>query len=156
MLHSFKSNFFYRLQLYIKHLRCILPRLITTMQVNLSGEKNVGDKNVKVSVPVVFFMEDNTHFAYIPSFDITGYGNNNQEALDSVTVVLDEFLRYTINKNTFVLELKRLGWKVRSRKKPMIAPQMSELINTSEQLREIVNNKHYTTSDFQVNVPAFA
>ena len=125
-------------------------------ELHLSGEKNFGGKSVKLNLPVIFFKEENMHFAYIPSFDITGYGVNDKSALESLTVTLDEFLRYTINKNTFLLELKRLGWKIKSKKKPMVAPQMSDLINSSEQLREIVNFKHYTTSDFQVNVPAFA
>ena len=125
-------------------------------ELHLSGEKNFGGKPVKLNLPVIFFKEENMHFAYIPSFDITGYGVNDKSALESLTVTLDEFLRYTINKNTFLLELKRLGWKIKSKKKPMVAPQMSDLINSSEQLREIVNFKHYTTSDFQVNVPAFA
>ena len=126
------------------------------MQANLSGEKNIGSKNIKVNVQVIFFKEDKTHFAYIPSFDLTGYGKTDKSAMDSLTVTLDEFLRYTTNKNTLLLELKRLGWKIRSRKKPMVAPQMSDLINTSEQLREIVNYKNFTTSEFPVNVPAFA
>lgn len=125
-------------------------------QGNLSGEKKFGDKSVKLDVTVLLFEEDNLHFAYLPPFDLTGYGNNESEALQSLTIVLDEFLRYTLNKNTFLLELKRLGWKIRSKAKPMVAPQMSDLINTNEQLRDIVNSKKYTTSNYQVNVPAFA
>ena len=125
-------------------------------EANIAGEKNYGKKNVKLNVPVVFFTEDDIFYAYVPSFDLTGYGTSEDEAKKSLSVTLDEFLRYTINKNTFLLELKRLGWKIKSKKKPMVAPQMSDLINTSEQLREIVNYKNYTTADFQVTVPAFA
>jgi hypothetical protein len=125
-------------------------------QANLSGEKNFSGKSVKINVPVILFNEDGIYYAFIPSFDLTGYGRSQDEASESLAVVLDEFLRYTLNKNTFLLELKRLGWKIKSRKKPMVAPQMSDLINTSEQLKEIVNYKKYTTSDLQVNMPAFA
>lgn len=92
----------------------------------------------------------------MPSFDLTGYGNTEDEAKESLTVVLDEFLRYTLNKNTLFIEMQRLGWKIKSKKKPMYAPQMSDLINTNEQLKDIVNSKQYTTSNYQVNVPAFA
>ena len=140
---------FYQIALYIAY-------LIIMQELQLSGEKHFGGKTVKLNLPVIFFHEENIHYAYIPSFELTGYGLSDDLALESLTVTLDEFLRYTINKNTFLLELKRLGWKIKSKKKPMVAPQMSDLINTSEQLREIVNYKHYTTSDFQVNVPAFA
>ncbi len=122
----------------------------------LSEEKNIGNKTIRLQVPVVLFTENNIHYAYMPSMDLIGYGNNEKEAQDSLGVVFDEFIRYTINKNTFLLELKRLGWKIKSKKEPMQAPQMSDLINTNEQLRDIVNSRQYTTSSYQVNIPAFA
>lgn len=125
-------------------------------EANLSGEKKFGTKSIKVSLQVLFFEEDNIHYAYMPSFDLTGYGNTEDEAKESLTIVLDEFLRYTLNKNTLFIEMQRLGWKIKSKKKPMYAPQMSDLINTNDQLKDIVNSKQYTTSNYQVNVPAFA
>ncbi len=106
-------------------------------QANLSGEKNFSGKSIKINLPVILFNEDGIYYAFIPSFDLTGYGRTQDEANESLTVVLDEFLRYTINKNTFLLELKRLGWKITSKKKPMVAPQMSDLINTSEQWKKL-------------------
>ncbi|MEO5991344.1 MAG: hypothetical protein ABIP68_06875 [Ferruginibacter sp.] len=125
-------------------------------QGNLKGEKKFGSKSVKVDLQVLFFEEDNIQFVYMPSFDLTGYGNTKEEAKESLTVVLDEFLRYTLNKNTLFLEMERLGWKVKSKSKPMFAPQMSELINSNEQLKDIINSKEYSTSNYQVNVPVFA
>lgn len=125
-------------------------------QANLSGEKDFGNRRVSINTQVFLFEEDNVYFAYNPALDLTGYGNDANEALGSLTVVLDEFLRYTLNKNTFFLELQRLGWKIKSKKKQMSAPQMSDMINTNDQLKDIVNSKQYTTSNFLVNVPAFA
>lgn len=125
-------------------------------QGNLIGEKQFGTKSVKVDLQVLFFEEDNIHYAYMPSFDLTGYGNTDEEAKKSLAVVLDEFLRYTLNKNTLFIEMQRLGWKIKNKKKPMHAPQMSDLINSNDQLKDIVNSKQYTTSNYQVNIPAFA
>ncbi len=125
-------------------------------EANLSGEKKFGTKFIKVSLQVLFFEEDEIRYAYMPSFDLTGYGNTEDEAKESLTVVLDEFLRYTLNKNTLFIEMQRLGWKIKSKKRPMLAPQMSDLINTNEQLKDIVNSKQYTTLNYQVNLPAFA
>jgi len=125
-------------------------------QGNLKGEKKIGTKSVKVDLQVLFFEEDNIQYAYMPSFDLTGYGNTAAEAKESLTIVLDEFLRYTLNKNTLFLEMQRLGWKIKSKTKPMYAPQMSDLINTNEQLKDIVNSKQYSTSNYQVKIPAFA
>ena len=139
-------------------MRCILRKYLhlTMQQGNLQGEKKFGSKSVKVSLQILFFKEDSIHYAYMPSFDLTGYGKTEDEAKESLTVVLDEFLRYTLNKNTLFIEMQRLGWKIKSKKKPMYAPQMSDLINTNDQLKDIVNSKQYTTSNYQVNVPAFA
>jgi hypothetical protein len=123
---------------------------------NLSGEKKFGTKSIKVSLQVLCFEEDKIHYAYMPSFDLTGYGNTEDEAKQSLTVVLDEFLRYTLNKNTLFTEMQRLGWKIKSRKTPIYAPKVSDLITTNDQLKDIVNSKEYTTSNYQVNVPAFA
>ena len=92
----------------------------------------------------------------MPSFDLTGYGNTALEAYESLRVVLDEFLRYTLNKNTLFIEMQRLGWKIKSKTKPIYAPQMSDMINTNDLLKDIINSKQYTTSNYQVNVPAFA
>lgn len=125
-------------------------------QGNLKGEKQFGTKSVKVDLQVLIFEEDNIHYAYMPSFDLMGYGNTEENAKESLTVVLDEFLRYTLNKNTLFIEMQRLGWKIRSKQKPMYAPQMSEMINTNEQLKDIVNSKQYTSSNYQVNIPALA
>lgn len=125
-------------------------------QAKLKGEKKFGAKSVKIDLQVLFFEEDNIHYAYMPSFDLTGYGNNEKEARESLTVVLDEFLRYTLNKKTLFSEMQRLGWEIKTRKSYIHAPQLSDLINNNKQLKDIVNSKQYTSSKYQVNVPEFA
>lgn len=124
--------------------------------INLTGEQQYGSNHVKLSTQVFLFEEDGVFFVYNPSFDLTGYGNNKDEAMESFQIVLDEFFKYTLNKNTLFLELQRLGWKIKSKKKKMYAPQISDMINTNDQLKDIVNSKQYSTSDYQVNVPAYA
>jgi len=156
-----KKQFFcqkYILQHLVCKLRCIYRKYLhlTMQQANLQGEKKIGSKYVKLSLQVLFFEKDKIHYAYMPSFDLTGYGKTEGEAKESLTVVLDEFLRYTLNKNTLFIEMQRLSWKIKSKKRPMHAPQMSDLINSNDQLKDIVNSKQYTTTNYQVNVPAFA
>lgn len=125
-------------------------------ETNLFEGKKYGSNSVKVNLQVLIFEEENIHFAYMPSFDITGYGKTEEEAKESLTIVLDEFIRYTLNKNTLFIEMQRLGWKIKNKKKPIYAPQMSDLINSNDQLKEIVNYRQYTTLNYQVDVPAFA
>ena len=134
-----------------------LHSFISAMQeAKLSGKFEFGSKSLTVNLKVVFFEEDNIFYAYLPTLDLTGYGKTGNEAKESLKVVLDEFLRYTLNKNTFFIELQRLGWNIKNKKKPMIPPEMSDLINKNEQLREIINHKQYSTSNYPVNLPAFA
>src|SRR5665213_360937 len=119
--------------------------------LKISGDKQFGKSFVKLDLQVLLFEEENTWFAFMPSLDLTGYGNT-EEAKESLTIVLDEFLRYTLNKKTLITEMKRLGWQIKSKKKPMLAPDISDLINTNDQLKEIINHKEYSTSHYQVNV----
>ena len=124
--------------------------------LQLAGEQKYGQATVKVDVPVMLFEEEKTWFAYMPSFDLTGYGNNTDEAKESLKIVLDEFIRYSLNKKTFFDELARLGWEIKSKKRPIHAPRMSDLIQKNDQLKDIINSKQYSTATYQVNVPAYA
>jgi hypothetical protein len=124
--------------------------------LQLAGKGIYGKSTVKVDVPVMLFEEEKTWFAYMPSFDLTGYGNNQEEAKESLKIVLDEFIRYSLNKKTFFEELRRLGWEIKSKKRPIHAPKMSDLIQKNDQLKDIINSKQYSTANYQVNVPAYA
>ncbi len=125
-------------------------------EAKLSDEFQFGGKTLTVNLKVLFFEEDKIHFAFVPSLDLTGYGKTSKEANESLKVVLDEFLRYTIEKNIFFLELQRLGWDIKNKKKPMMPPELSDLININEQLKDIINHKQYTTSNYPVKLPVFA
>ena len=124
--------------------------------LQLAGEGKYGKATVKVDVPVMLFEEEKNWFAYLPSFDLTGYGKNAGEAKESLKIVLDEFIRYSLNKKTFFEELKRSGWEIKSKKRPIHAPKMSDLIQKNDQLKDIINLKQYSTANYQVNVPAYA
>lgn len=124
--------------------------------LKISGNKQIGKNSIRFDLPLFLFEEDKVWFAYLPSLDLNGYGKTETEAKESLGIMLDEFLRYTLNKNTLLSEMKRLGWQIKSKKKPMLAPEISDLINTNDQLKEIINYKDYATSHYRVNVPAFA
>lgn len=125
-------------------------------QAKLKVEKKIGPRSVKVDLQVLFFEEERIHYAYMPSLDLTGYGNNEKEAKESLTVVLDEFLRYTLNKKTLFTEMKRLGWEIKTRTSYFNVPQLSDLIKTNEQLKDIINSKQYTSFKYPVTLPEFA
>lgn len=43
---------------------------------------------------------------HIPVLDLSGYGNSEKEAIGSLQIVLDNYLDYTIKKNTLIQDLK--------------------------------------------------
>lgn len=120
----------------------------------LKGEWSDDRHSVKVQLQVLLFIEDDVHYAYIPALDVLGYGQNEAEAKQSLNVCLAEFFRYTLDKNTFASELKRLGWQASNNKYE--APVLTDQVASNEQLREILNHKQYTATWFPVSMPTAA
>jgi predicted RNase H-like HicB family nuclease len=50
------------------------------------------------------------HVANIPVLDLSGYGNTEEEAIHSLQIVLDNYLDYTVKKNTLHRDLQNHGW----------------------------------------------
>ena len=69
-----------------------------------------GDDTIETFLSIYLFEEDGLTYAACPTLDITGYGNSEQEAKDSLGVMIEEFFDYTTKKNTF-RSTKRGVWK---------------------------------------------
>ena len=126
------------------------------MLKNLQGEWKRGQKTVEMSLPVMAFEEDGVQIAYIPVLDLSGYGKTEKEALDSLYVAINEYLTYTLRKNTLFQDLKAHGWTVKKKSKPFIAPEITDLINKNEYLHDIVNTKPYSMKRVPVSMPQYA
>jgi len=126
------------------------------MLKNLQGEWKRGQNTVEMSLPVMAFEEDGVQIAYIPVLDLSGYGKTEKEALDSLYVAINEYLTYTLRKNTLFQDLKAHGWTVKKKSKPFIAPEITDLINKNEYLHDIVNTKPYSMKRVPVSMPQYA
>ena len=51
----------------------------------------------KLHLVLLSFQEDNNFIVYAPTLDLSGYGDNQEEANSSFDEALDEFLDFTIN-----------------------------------------------------------
>lgn len=120
---------------------------------NLSGGWKDGKSKVTINLPVMSFEENEVHIAYIPVLDLSGYGKNEQEALSSLTITLNDYFSYTTIKNTLIEDLEAHGWTIRKKTKPYIAPELTDLINKNEYLHDIVNSRNYKMSRMDVNMP---
>ena len=123
------------------------------MLKNLTGKWKQGKNAVEMSLPVMIFEDDGIQIAYIPVLDLSGYGNDEQKALDSLFVAIDEYFNYTINKNTFIEDLKAHGWTIKKKTKPFVAPEITDLFSKNAYLHEIVNKKPYIMKRIPVNIP---
>ena len=104
----------------------------------LSASYQTDKHQIEIGVEVLTWAEDNIHFMYVPSLDVTGYGNTETEAKRSFKITLNEFIKYTFNKQTIFDELERLGWTVNRKKKRAQQPQKNELIEDND----FLTNRH--------------
>ncbi|MBK9728443.1 MAG: hypothetical protein IPO86_10025 [Saprospiraceae bacterium] len=54
---------------------------------------------ISMDVPLVLFEEDDIFYANLPSLDILGYGNNQEEAISSLDEMVNTYFQYTIENN---------------------------------------------------------
>jgi hypothetical protein len=117
---------------------------------------SAGGGNVNLDVPLISFIDDNTHIIYCPVLDLSGYGNDETEARKSFDIVLEEYFRYTIAKKSIWVDLKKLGWIIKKNKKKPTAtpPPMSELLETNKEFNRIFNNYPFKKYNTGITLPA--
>ena len=125
------------------------PQLRATGNVH-SGSNQANFENI----PIFVLQEDKTIIYYSPVFDLSGYGNNEIEAKDSLEVSIEEFFRYTMNKKTLESELSKLGWTKVKRKKKFTPPAMTDMIKKHPYLSEIINEHDFRKQTMPVAIPA--
>jgi len=124
------------------------------------GDYSNREDNVKVKLLLVHFQdEQGIHFIYSPHLDVTGYGTTVEDAKESFGIVYEDFIDYTLKKNTMGKVLKNLGWELKgSLKKPknILAPSITSIISNNDYVSEIFDNYAVNTYHQEVGIPAFA
>jgi hypothetical protein len=108
-----------------------------------------GKNVVKVGLTIILWKENDVYFQYSPELDLTGYGKSTTEAHTSFEQTLEDFINYTLNKNTLFDELERLGWTTNKKKKRLRAPEEDQLLEDNETYKDLLNmpgTKRSTTS----------
>ena len=104
--------------------------------------RTVMEAHLEIRIPVVVFKDedDDIWYAYSPVLEITGYGENEDEAKASFEIVLQETIEYMVTHDTLEAELRRLGWKkAKGRQTP---PAMETLLKKDEGLRRMMATQH--------------
>ena len=121
---------------------------------------NKDSNMIHVRLLLIHFKDENkVNFIYSPHLDLTGYGNNISEAKTSFEIVFDDFLDYTIKKNTIGKVLEKLGWQLKgSIKKPkkIIAPSITSIIKENDYISDIFDKYSTKTFHQEVGIPTMA
>jgi hypothetical protein len=126
--------------------------------LNVSGTFKTPKATYNAKLSLLSFNEDETVIIYAPALDLSAYGYDIEDAKKSFAIALEEFFRYTVNKNTLLPELKKLGWQIKGGKKhPKItAPDFTTLLNENKTLEDIIENKEFQKFYQNVQIPQFA
>jgi len=123
----------------------------------ISGKYVTGRKKIECNLPVILFQEENNFITYCPALDLSGYGATEAESNKSFEIVLGEYFRYTVNKNSLAEDLKKMGWIIRKNlKRNPIPPSMSKLLETNEDFTRIFNNHEFKKTNRTIDIPALA
>lgn len=100
--------------------------------------------SLSVTLDVYVFMDGDSYIAYSPSLDLSGYGYSEDEAKQSFSIVMDEYISYGLSRRTLVKDLRAHGWKVRSLKqRKMSAPSFDVMLRSNDVFKDILEHKEY-------------
>ncbi|MGV8964276.1 MAG: hypothetical protein ACOH2V_12980 [Candidatus Saccharimonadaceae bacterium] len=125
-------------------------------KTELAGNWTSGKNKITVNLSVILFNEEETVIAFCPALDIYGYGVNQEEAKSSFDIAIDEYFKYTINKNTLFTDLTSRGWKVhgsKTKKSRLDPPSMSELLFSNADFGDIFNTHEFQKLNRAVEIP---
>ncbi len=100
--------------------------------------------NLSVILDVYVFMDGDSYIAYSPALDLSGYGDSEDAAKESFSIVMDEYIAYGVSRRTLVKDLRAHGWRVKSLKqRKMSAPSFDTLLRSNNTFKDILENKEY-------------
>lgn len=117
------------------------------------------DSSVTLQVDILEYEEDGIHYVYCPALDLIGYGGSAAESRSSWKTVLEEYVNYTVNKNTLAADLQKHGWIIKinsKKKKEFLPPTFTWIVQNNQQAKEVYNEHEFSKRTASVNVPCFA
>ncbi|HYM20378.1 MAG TPA: hypothetical protein VEW28_05160 [Candidatus Kapabacteria bacterium] len=112
---------------------------------------------IETNLNLISFQEDGNHIVYSAAMDMSGYGKTEQEAIESFKLALEEFVRYTMAKNTIFKELARLGWNVSGKeKKTAHPPSFETLQEKNPEFKHMIESVPHTVIRQPMRIPQYA
>jgi len=126
------------------------------VKASLKGSYQHGESHVIINLDIIIFTEGNTLIVYCPALDLSGYGITEKEACESFKTVLSEYFKYTLNKNTLKEDLQKMGWKIKSKFKPMQPPTLQRILRENENFNRIFNSYDFRKTVTKIEIPLVA
>jgi hypothetical protein len=117
----------------------------------IAGSFKTPTVKVDFRFDVVEYADKGLIVLYSPALDLFGYGKTAKKAQESFTLTLEEYLHYTIDKNTFLADLRQHGWIVKKKKQTVKvnSPSFDKIVSGNLQFQEIFNHKDF--KKFNIN-----
>jgi len=126
------------------------------MKVRHKVEEKARD-GMAMKLPVIIFKEDAATICYCPALDLSGYGHNEKEAIESYKYVVNEYLGHSAQQHTLEKDLKRLGWQIkRNLEKSIVPPPVTKLLANNNNFRRVFEKFDYKKLSTSINFPALS
>ena len=126
-------------------------------KLSFSGRLDYNNKSISVTLGMYLFKEGKSFIVYCPAFDLSAYGDSEDQAKQSFADVFQMTLKYMLSKNTMKEDLLNHGWQIKSLKQRKIkAPSLETMLKNNDSFRELLENKEYKTYRQTVGIPEFA
>ena len=111
-------------------------------QLKIKGHIDIEKNTMDFSLDIYLFKDKGLTYAYCPSLNIIGYGNNQKDAKEEMEYLLHEYFDFAIKKNTLAVDLASHGWK-KGGKGDFTAPSVSYLMKKYPDFKDLIENREY-------------
>jgi GTP-binding protein EngB required for normal cell division len=112
-------------------------------------------KRIEAHIDIIEYENEGICYAYSPALDLIGYGYSQEEARQSWETVLEEYFTYTLNKNTLMEDLQKMGWNIKKDKEHFTPPSFSWLLQNNHELTEVYDKYNFKKTSRPIQIPAY-
>jgi predicted RNase H-like HicB family nuclease len=113
-------------------------------KISLSGTLEHKNQHLAFKLGMYIFQEEGAWIVYCPALDLSSYGDTEEQAKQAFGEVLSITLHHELNRNTFIKDLQKHGWSIKSKEQSIVhEPSFNDLLK-NETFRDILNNKEYS------------
>jgi predicted RNase H-like HicB family nuclease len=121
--------------------------------ISFSDNIEPNDKIQSFNLSMYIFKEEGSFIIYCPAFDLSAYGDTEEQAKKSFQEIFAITIKYEIENNTLIEDLKRHGWKIKRKPEVEIkSPSLDSLLRNYT-FRDILSNKEYTSYRQEFGIP---